>query len=321
MRESPWAGSDYITPPKSRNNIFCNRPASSKIVPDPETQPGEGAFLSVEYFMLQRLPAGQFFGRQSKSFETGGFRLTESVYSQGLRLPLHSHELAKFCFVISGDYVETLGRKEHARRPLTLTYHPPDTTHAETHRAPGHHFLVELDTRWLEYARDYSVTLDTPVEVRDGLPIRTITQLYREFRHFDAVSTLAIQGLMFELLAETSRSSAPRLKQAPPWLHEVTEVLHEQFSETLSLAELAQTAGVHAVHLARAFRKFHQCTVGEYVRRLRVEFASQKLSLTDTPLAEIASMAGFADQSHFSRTFKRSTGLLPTEFRNAFRAR
>ena len=271
---------------------------------------------------LQRLPAGQFFGRQSKSFEAGGFRLTESVYGQGLRLPLHSHELAKFCFVISGDYVETLGHKEHARRPLTLTYHTPDTTHAETHRARGHHFLVELDTRWLDYARDYSVTLDAPVEVCDGLPIRTITQLYQEFCHFDAVSTLAIQGLMFELLAETSRRTVALVcRPAPPWLRTVTDFLHEQFAETHSLADLAQTAGVHAVHLARAFRRFHHCTIGEYVRRRRVEFASQKLLLTDMPLADIASLAGFADQSHFSRTFKRSTGLLPTEFRSAFRAR
>ena len=274
--------------------------------------------------MLQRLPAGQFFGRQSRSCETGGFRLTESVYAEGLRLPPHSHELAKFCFVISGDYVETLGRHEHARRPLTLTYHPPDTTHAETHRAPGHHFLVELDTRWLDYARDYSVRLDAPVEIGDGSPVHTVTQLYREFRHFDAVSTLAIQGLMFELLAATSRASTwsgPSLNAAPPWLCEVTEFLREQFADSHSLAELAQLAGVHAVHLARAFRKFHQCTVGDYVRRLRVEFASQQLSRTDTPLTDIALMAGFADQSHFSRTFKRATGLLPTQFRAAFRTR
>ena len=271
---------------------------------------------------LHRLPAGQFFGRQSKSFDAGGFRLTESLYTKGLRLPVHSHELAKFCFVIAGDYVETLGRKQHARRPLTLTYHPPDTSHAEAHNAPGHHFLVELDKRWLDYARDYSVALDSPVEVREGLPIRAAMRLYEEFRNFDSVSGLAVQGLMFELLAETSRRTVhiPR-KQAPRWLEEVTEFLREQFYENHSLDELAQAAGVHAAHLSRAFRLFHCCTVGEYVRRLRVEFASQKLSLTETPLAEIASMSGFADQSHFSRTFKRSTGMLPSEFRNAFRAR
>jgi AraC family transcriptional regulator len=272
--------------------------------------------------MTNRLPAGHFFGRKSNSCEISGFRLTESIYSQGLRLPEHSHELAKFCFVISGDYVERLGSHTRSRRPLTLIFHPPDTTHSEAHHAIGHHFLLELDMRWLEYARDYSATLDQPVEISGGLPIRVATQLYNEFRHPDKISALSIQGLMFELLAETSRRSFPDTpKRAPQWLEEVTEVLRERFQETLSLKELAESAGVHAVHLARAFRRFHNCTVGEYVRQLRIEFASRQLSSSDTALADIASLAGFADQSHFSRTFKRFTGMLPTEFRNTFRRR
>ena len=114
--------------------------------------------------------------------EDGGFRLTESIYSPGLRIPEHSHELAKFCFVISGDYVETLGSRTHSRRPLTLTFHPPDTTHSEAHRAIGHHFLLELDMRWLDYARQYSAILDHPIEICGGMPIRVATQLYNEFR-------------------------------------------------------------------------------------------------------------------------------------------
>jgi AraC family transcriptional regulator len=272
--------------------------------------------------MAQILPAGHFFGRKSNSCEISGFRLTESIYSQGLRLPQHSHELAKFCFVISGDYVETLGRHTHSRRPLTLTFHPPDTTHSEAHNAIGHHFLLELDMRWLDYARDYSAILDTPVEISGGMPIRVATQLYNEFRHLDKISALSIQGLMFELLAETSRRSFnDTLKRLPQWLAQVTEILRERFQETVSLDELAESVGVHAVHLARAFRKFHNCTVGEYVRQLRIEFASRQLSSSDSSLAEIASLAGFADQSHFSRTFKRYTGMLPSQFRSTFQRR
>jgi AraC family transcriptional regulator len=272
--------------------------------------------------MMHKLPAGEFFGQPSKSFEILGFHLTESVYSSGLKLPQHSHELAKFCFVISGDYVETIGKRAYTRRPLTLTFHPPDTTHAEAHKTPGHHFLVEIDRRWLDYAREYSAPLDAPVEASDALPVRIATQLYNEFRHLDGVSPLSVQGLMLELLAETSRrSSADTTHRPPQWLEQVREELRGRFQENLSLAELARSAGVHAVYLMRMFRKFHHCTIGDYVRRLRIEYASHQLSYTDRPLAEIASTAGFADQSHFSRLFKRHTGMLPKEFRNTFRLR
>src|SRR6185436_8101255 len=109
-----------------------------------------------EKLMARKLPAGEFFGHQSKSSEVGGFRLTESHYGPGLKLPQHSHELAKFCFVISGYYVETLGGKPRVRRPLSLIFHPPDTTHAEAHDANGCHFLVEIDAHWLNYARQYA---------------------------------------------------------------------------------------------------------------------------------------------------------------------
>src|SRR5215208_187659 len=197
--------------------------------------------------MTHKLPAGEFFGQPSKSVEVLGFHLTESIYSSGLEIPQHSHELAKFCFVISGDYLETIGKRTHARRPLTLTFHPPDTTHAEAHKTLGHHFLVEIDRRWLDYAREYAAPLEAPVETSQAMPVRLATQLYNEFRHLDCVSPLAVQGLMLELLAETSRRSSGDTTDRPPrWLEQVREELHAAFQENLSLTDLAQSAGVHA---------------------------------------------------------------------------
>jgi AraC-like DNA-binding protein len=56
--------------------------------------------------------------------------------------------------------------------------------------------------------------------------------------------------------------------------------------------------------------RFHclYCTVGEYVRRLRIEFACQQISHTDTSLPDTAVAAGFYDQSQFSRAFKQVVG-------------
>ena len=91
----------------------------------------------------------------------------------------------------------------------------------------------------------------------------------------------------------------------------MNELLRARFSESLTLNTIAASAAVHPVHLVRTFRRFHQSTVGEHLRRLRIEFASQQLADTDAPLADIALASGFADQSHFTRTFKRLTGLTP----------
>jgi AraC-like DNA-binding protein len=103
--------------------------------------------------------------------------------------------------------------------------------------------------------------------------------------------------------------------QLPPWLEEVRKILNAEFAERPKLYEIAAKVGVHPVHLARQFRKYFGSSVKEYVRKLRVDFACQQLLASDAPPAQIASAAGFADQSHFSRTFKRVHGMTPGRYR------
>lgn len=272
--------------------------------------------------MEPKLPAGHFLGRTLRAHDWAGFRLTETTYAPGLRLPRHAHELAKYCFVLAGSFTEIVGQRRSERQPLTLVFHPADTTHEEAHTTAGHHFLIEIDHRWLERAREYSAALNQPLDLSGGASIGLVTRLYDEFKHLDGLSPLAMEGLILELMADTSRRSLGAMDRRPPqWLRQVEELLQVRFAENLALDEIAQTVAVHAVHLARVFRKFHGCTVGDYVRQLRIEFASRELATTDHSLADIAAAAGFADQSHFSRTFKQHTRLLPTEFRNLFRSR
>ena len=86
--------------------------------------------------------------------------------------------------------------------------------------------------------------------------------------------------------------------------------------ERLSLAEIAAQVGVHYVHLSRQFHKYNRCTVGELIRRRRVQYACHLLAHSRTPLAEIALACGFSDQSHLSFLFKRYMGLSPSKYRS-----
>ena len=78
---------------------------------------------------------------------------------------------------------------------------------------------------------------------------------------------------------------------------------------------------MHPVTLARAFRTFYGCSVGEYLRRVRVDLAGRWLSDTNLGLAQIALSAGFCDQSHFSNVFRRIIGLTPSRYRREARSR
>ena len=90
-----------------------------------------------------------------------------------------------------------------------------------------------------------------------------------------------------------------------------------RYAEPVSLQSLADEVGIHPSHLARAFRARHGCTMGEFVRRIRIQHARARLRQRGTDLAALAVELGFADQSHFGRVFKRCTGLTPAAYRRS----
>lgn len=84
---------------------------------------------------------------------------------------------------------------------------------------------------------------------------------------------------------------------------------------SLRLDALADAADVSPSSVGRAFRKVHDTSPWRYVMRQRVEHAEQLLTNTSRSLAAIALDAGFYDQAHLTRTFKRFTGETPGEYR------
>ena len=72
---------------------------------------------------------------------------------------------------------------------------------------------------------------------------------------------------------------------------------------------------LHMQALSRTFRRFYGEPIGDYLRRIRVQFACQKLADPEVDLAQVGIEAGFADQCHFTRIFKRVTGLTRGAFR------
>lgn len=254
--------------------------------------------------------------------EVGDFALVESVYPANSRMQRHSHELAHVSVVLRGTYTEYLGPRSRACAPSALLLHPPGEDHAVAFDDAGARiFSVHLGWRWLERVREHSKVLDGPAAFKDGPPSWLAVRLYREARATDDVAPLMVEGLALEIIAETSRQSPPPERGAPRWLEEVRELLHASVAEGVTFAGLAEAAGVHPVRLAREFRRHYRCTMGDYLRRLRVRAACRALSESDAPFSEVADACGFYDQSHLTNTLKRFTGMTPAQYRAAFRAR
>jgi AraC family transcriptional regulator len=177
-------------------------------------------------------------------------------------------------------------------------------------------FIIEVQPSWLERLHQYSILVDRAANFHGGKIPGLAMRTYREFNALDQFSPMSIEGFMLEMVAEISRYSQ-RLRDGRPSarIELVRELIDERFSESLTLVAISELVGLHPVYVAQGFRKTYGSTVGEYTRRLRIEFACRELSKVDLSIARIAANAGFFDQSHFTRTFRRLMGVTPAEYR------
>ena len=254
---------------------------------------------------------------QVRRIEAGGFTITEGIHRHGSRLPWHDHATPTVCFVLRGAFSEMWRGGSIACTSSTLKFTPAGERHWDRFdRGDVRGLLIEADDRQVAQIRPYSSVLEERESFQGG-PLSTIGwRIHQEMQRMDSAAPIALEGLLLELVASASRlQESPPVRGRPRWLDEARDRIHDELASRPSLGGLAESVGVHPVTLARAFRQAFGCTVGEYVRHLRIERAAQQLAGTELSLAAIALTAGFSDQSHFSNLFRHHFGLSPTQFR------
>lgn len=134
---------------------------------------------------------------------------------------------------------------------------------------------------------------------------------------------LFVDGLIVALhhhLAARYMGARVREPQSPgrlaAWqVERVKAMIDAHLDESLSMPQLAAACELSPSYFCRAFRLTTGIAPYQWLLRRRMEKAQEMLAKTDTPIAEIAFRCGFSDQSHFTRTFSRMTGVPPGAWR------
>ena len=267
------------------------------------------------------LASGRYFGMVRRRESHAGFALTELRHERGARLPRHTHAQAYFSLLCEGGYTEWLGRDEFEYARHSVHFHPPGVIHRDAIAPGGASFLiVEIGDTLFRRALDLGPIAASRQDLRGGELSQLARRLERERRDPARRSPLVIEGLVLEMLglvAGSRRADTGR----PRWLAAVIERLHAGYATRLTLQDLAEGAGVHPQRLSRTFHRHTRMSIGEYVQQLRVRSAESRLGDLDRTLAEIALEAGFADQSHMTRVFRRVTGRTPGAVRETLTRR
>jgi AraC family transcriptional regulator len=264
------------------------------------------------------LGAGTFYGAVQSRRELCEAIFTDLRHPSPRKLPSHSHELPFFAVLMEGLYGERYGRQERQFRPFTVHFRPAGVPHQDEVGPPGVRFFeIEVRPSWRTRLADCSAALDVARDdCKGGELLWLAMRLFRELYVTAAPDDLSVESLLAELLAAAARMPREGKFQRPAWLGRIIEKLAVEYAERLTLDDLSREAGVHPVHLSRVFRKCVGKGIGEHVHRLRVRAACEQMQMPEMSIAEISLTLGFADQSHFTRAFRRVVGMTPMAFRS-----
>ncbi|MEQ8764069.1 MAG: AraC family transcriptional regulator [Planctomycetota bacterium] len=249
---------------------------------------------------------------------TSGLWIRESVYPSGTRMIPHEHEQPSLSFILGGKLRESAAGFEEDATTGSLVVKPAQMTHGNLFGPEPTRLLsivltdpaiLDPDASWLGGVfggylwRQGGAAVALGFRLSEGLQDRS-EPLWLESLVLD----------VFDWLTDhRPRGSAPR------WVDSVEELIREHCERPPKLEEIAAEFDVHPVYLARAFRKKHGRSIGEYARRLRLERALNDLEGTDEPIARIAIDRGFADQSHLTRDCRKIIGCSPARYRRLMR--
>ena len=246
------------------------------------------------------------------------FTAATARFAAGYTLRPHAHDTATLSLVFDGSNEHRIGPRAYVSEPFTVVYKPAGVSHTNTVGKHGLRSLfVEIAPSLIEELSAKSRTALSLVRCEQNERIRFLTGRVGAELARPASSCLILEGLLFELIG--ALSGQPGESRKAKWLVRTEEYLRSAFDQNIGLSDVAKQAGVHPAHLATTFRREYHCSVGDFIRRLRLEYACSALATSNGSIGAIALAAGFSDHSHFVRTFRSAYGVTPSQYRASWR--
>lgn len=262
---------------------------------------------------MKILTTGKYYGQKKSEVELEGVLLSEYDYLTP-RTDWHYHENPYLMYVLQGDLYDINKREQTHCTAGSLIFHNWQEAHyntKETRHARGFH---------IEFPREWFNEQKLDVKLWEGSRLikhpelhALFGQLFFEFKCQDPYSQVSIEMLLLHLCESIERIEFST-KNEPSWVDTLRELLQDE-PEDLNLKNLAQQLGIHPVHLSRAVPRYLGSSLGAYIRQQKIKQSLRYIQDKRYSLTDIANLCGFADQSHFTRTFKRYLNRTPSSFR------
>lgn len=277
--------------------------ALRRVAEDLVMQMERGARFLISQSFTDFFHLGEIYREHYLKLVRYGFYLPDRIVLEHDRLPLRPAASAGFDM---GDLTEKLRTKQFAK--AFADFRAYMTQQAKDYTAD----IFEFKSLLGNFIFNVTTTL--------GKMKFEITRLEKaKYDYFRAIDEAAYVtdtiSVVEQFLEEAGAIVADQPHQANPNMANLLEYIHEHYAEPITLTEVAKHFHFNASYLSSSFALHNQEGFNEYLNRIRMEKAIERLLMTDDAISEISEGVGYSDQSYFTKVFKKLTGMSPSRYR------
>jgi AraC-like DNA-binding protein len=228
--------------------------------------------------------------------------------------PMHAHDTWTVMLVDQGAVAYDLDRSSRVAAPGAVTLLPPGIPHDGRSMIDGRIYrkrVVYLDPDWLpEPAAGAAASRPT---LQDAEALAAVQRIHAAVTEPGDLRAAEYWTLALRRMILTHLGSPGSTARDTPLARRLRMLLDDRFTESITLHEIAAAFGTHPSHLARSFTQTYGLAPHQYVLSRRIDRARSLLVDGIRPAAA-ATQAGFHDQSHLTRHFRRMLGTTPGAF-------
>lgn len=262
---------------------------------------------------MYELEREKYLGNTKNSFKTEqGISVVETEYQQKVYEGWHSHQNAHITLFLKGGTTEKRKSYNKTVGAGSLLFYHSDELHLNHDTLfPSRNINIEIEENLLKELELSESTIEKSIQNTVQTKF-LILKIFKETITADTFSEDTI-GMLFSQLSN-AYSHLDKLEKSPSWVKCLQELLNDRWNENLNLQDLSKVLNLNPITISKHFPKYFGCTLGEYMRRIKIDRSFSLIKADDSSLTEIGLQCGFSDQSHFTRTFKDQTGFLPKQF-------
>ena len=243
---------------------------------------------------------------------------------------LHNHNYWEFLIVLSGEYKHTInGKEEIIKRGQVIVIRPEDYHMLVQISKSASHLNIMVKCEAVEkMARSFSdafyekLLQNTSYISMSDVNINRIETYCLLYNNSDEQKQHLIMHFVTNLILISVIDQLYNVvDDKPKWLLDLIAQMHRQENVSWTVSDVVSYSNFSHVHLIREFKKYFNCSIVEYLRQVKISFATDYLKHSNLSISEISTLLGFSSVSHLNHIFKETTGKTPLQYRKDYLAK